>query len=422
MTSSSPRTSYHTIIKYLARDGLLSSTMIQQIPRSNIYRWKTEPPNKYKSFDLNLQATADYTLIKDFIEHKTARRIFSAYVRIIKTLLTMVSGQPAFLRAIKHNSKQVIDIINRVRPQIGLMRALRFFNISVATFRQWSLQSYTQCFESLTNSCNRIFPAQLSRPQVTLLKELLLDPRFQFWPVSSIALYALRENILPLSLNTWYKYVHKLGINRPRSISRRKKSNTGIRAQHPHQIWHADITIFTTPDQIKHYIYCIVDNYSRKILSCVAHSSVRAEFRRDTILKALKNMNDVKSDITLITDGGPENNLKLLFDGLSQPIEHKKALVDIHYSNSLIEAHNKILKYNYLYRMDVRDGDQLIKALLTIVDNFNNRPPISLDGLTPNEAEQNTVLDRMKLSNNIKQSTLERKIYNQLHRCKHCSE
>jgi len=309
---SPPRTLYHTNIKYLARDGLLSSTIIQQIPRSNIYRWKAEPVDKYQMFDLNVQANTDYTLIKQFLEHKTARRVFSAYVRIIKTVLALVSGQPAFHRIIKQHSKQVIDIITRVKPQIGLIRALCFFNISLSTFRNWSLQSLTQCFESLANSCNRIFPQQLSRPQVTLLKELLLDRKFGFWPVSSIALHALRENILPLSLNTWYKYVHKLGINRPRSLSRRKKRNTGIRAQHPHQIWHADITIFTTADQIKHYVYCVIDNYSRKILSCIAHSSVKAELRQETIREALKNVNEVKSGITLITDGGPEKHLTSL--------------------------------------------------------------------------------------------------------------
>ncbi len=302
------------------------------------------------------------------------------------------------------------------------MRALHFFNISVPTYRLWSLQSLTECFESLIQSCNRIFPNQLSLPQVRLLKQLLLDQKFQCWPVSSIALYALRENILPLSLNTWYKYVHKLGINRPRPVSRRKKSNVSIRAQHPHQIWHADITVFTTVDQVKHYIYCVVDNYSRKILSCIAHPSVKAELRHETVADALKKVNELNSPITLITDGGPENNLKSFLGNLSHPVELRKALVDVHYSNSLIEAHNKILKYNYLYRMDIHDGTHLNIVLLKIVDDFNNRPHISLDGLTPNEAEQNIQLDRTKLSNHIQQATLERKIYNQLHRCSHCKE
>jgi hypothetical protein len=93
-------------------------------------------------------------------------------------------------------------------------------------------------------------------------------------------------------------------------------------------------------------------------------------------------------------------------------VEHRKALVDVHYSNSLIEAHNKILKYTYLYRMAIPDGDQLGIILPKIVDDFNNRPHISLGGLTPNEAEKNIMLDEIVLSNYKRQAALERKIYN----------
>jgi len=72
--------------------------------------------------------------------------------------------------------------------------------------------------------------------------------------------------------------------------------------------------------------------------------------------------------------------------------------------------------------MDIRDGDQLSTALLKSVDDFNNRPHISLDGRTPSEAEQNIQLDTTKLSNYKKQASAERKIYNQSHQCKQCSE
>ena len=313
-----------------------------------------------------------------------------------------------------------MEIINRARPHLGLTRSLHFFKLSVSTFRQWSLQSFTACFESLTRSCNRIFPNQLSRPQVELLKESLLDPKFQYWPVSSIALHVLRNNILALSLNTWYKYVHKLGIIRLRPESRRKKNHISIRAQRPHQIWHADITAFVTSDHVKHYIYLVVDNFSRKILSWKVTDSVKASTRQASIEKAIEYVTDANDSTILITDGGPENNFKPFVGGSSYPIEHRIALLDVRYSNSLIEAHNKIIKYNYLYRMDIRDGTQLQKALFHTVDDFNSRPHISLGGLTPNEAEQNLSLDRNKLSINIRQATLERKIYNQLHQCNHC--
>lgn len=422
MNSTTLRSSYHTNIKFLARDGLLSKGTLKQIPRSNIHRWKREQPDKYQAFDLGIQGYGDYELVKSFIEHKTAKRVFAAYVRIIKTVVSLAHSLPGFHRAVKERSKQVVEIIKRAQPIIGLMRTLRLFNLSVPTFRQWSLQTFTHCFESLTHSCNRVFPNQLSCPQVVLLKELLSAPKFQFWPVSSIALYALRENILPLNLNTWYKYVHKLGIVRPRTASRRKKNIIGVRAVRPHQLWHADITAFVTADHCKHFIYLVVDNFSRKILSWKLKDSVKAEFRKATIVDALKKVKRVGSTITLITDGGPENNLKPFPRGLPYHLEHCKAMIDVDYSNSLIEAHNKIIKYNYLYRMAVRDGAHLQNVLTHIVNDFNNRPHVSLHGLTPHEAEQNLTLDKNTLSIYVQQAGLQRRTYNRIHHCDHCKD
>ena len=76
--------------------------------------------------------------------------------------------------------------------------------------------------------------------------------------------------------------------------------------------------------------------------------------RRETIGEALKNLEDEDQHIVLITGGGPENSFKEYLESLDAKVVHQKALVDIQCSNSLIEAHNKVLKYNYLYKMSVK--------------------------------------------------------------------
>lgn len=133
-------------------------------------------------------------------------------------------------------------------------------------------------------------------------------------------------------------------------------------------------------------------------------------------------MNRPRDTITLITDGGPENNLKAFLGSLDQPVQQHIALTDVHYSNSLIEAHNKILKYNYLYRMNIPDGKHLRRIFPSIVDDFNNRPHVSLAGLTPNEAEQNLLLNRGQLRLYTGIAAEERRKYNRTHQCKHCSD
>lgn len=416
------RVCYHTHLKVLAREGLLCKSVIQNIPRSNLYRWKAEPPGKYADFGLAMKATEDYELLKSFAHHRSAKRIYAAYVRVITIVLKIAHGVAGFKESVKIQQLQLVGLVNRVRNTIGLKQTLRMLNISVHTFRNWSFQSATECFASIVQKCNRVYHNQLSRPEVSTLKHMLTDKQFQYWPVSSIALFALRENVLPLSLNTWYKYVHKLGLKRLKTSSRRKKSEVSIRAEYPHQIWHADITQFVTADHVRHFIYVVVDNFSRKILSWCIKDCVKAVYRRGTIEAAVNEVSRTGTTITLITDGGPENKLEPLVGSFYPRLEHKVALADVHYSNSLVEAAFKTIKYNYLYRMELSDFGALNRAMDFIVKDFNNRPHISLGGLTPNEAAQQRIIDNEQHSLHKRVATEARKQYNKTNRCKMCAE
>ena len=63
------------------------------------------------------------------------------------------------------------------------------------------------------------------------------------------------------------------------------------------------------------------------------------------------------------------------------------ALRDIPFSNSLIEAQNKLLKYQYLFKNQVADINALRKTLEWVVKDYNDiRPHNALNGLTPLEA------------------------------------
>ncbi|MBI9064937.1 MAG: hypothetical protein JEZ14_23320 [Marinilabiliaceae bacterium] len=64
------------------------------------------------------------------------------------------------------------------------------------------------------------------------------------------------------SLSTWYKYIRKLGIKRPRPPKKKRYPN-GITTTAPNQIWHADITVVKSLDGLKNYVYLLMDNYSK---------------------------------------------------------------------------------------------------------------------------------------------------------------
>jgi putative transposase len=137
--------------------------------------------------------------------------------------------------------------------------------------------------------------------------------------------------------------------------------------------------------------------------------------------RALTRGKNRDEHILLITDGGPENSLEEYLQNLGAPIVHQKAMIDVQCSNSLIEAHNKVIKYNYLYRKSVSDGFQLINEVEFSVNNFNDRPHISLNGLTPNESHRNEKLDIELLRKMKVEAGIKRKQDNLKNRCEVCA-
>ena len=98
------------------------------------------------------------------------------------------------------------------------------------------------------------------------------------------AYYCLNNNILSVSINSWYKYAKIFNIKL--NNYRKRKYDIGIRASKPLQILHADVTLFKTLDLVTAYIYLIVDNCSRYILNCKVSLKLSGEIRLKTIKKA----------------------------------------------------------------------------------------------------------------------------------------
>jgi transposase InsO family protein len=216
------------------------------------------------------------------------------------------------------------------------------------------------------------------------------------WPVVSIYYYAKKNNILNISIHSWYKYCKLLGLSKriPRCL---KKRRLGVRASFPHQFWHADVTVFKTLDNVKAYIYLIVDNFSRAILAWDVSLNLSASIRLDStkdvynrfILNSGNNFNNANddNDVHLIVDGGSENNNSVVDEYIST-VSIKKLIAqkDIVFSNSLVESVNKIIKYRSLFLHNIPNIDALKKHLDEFIPVYNNvRPHVSLNGFTPNE-------------------------------------
>jgi len=377
--------SYHTSIKQLAQSNTLPQKYSANIDRSTIWRWKQEKEDKYLGHELSNVQT-----LQQFLERRESDTLIKTYLKVTLALSSIFRKTNEFHCYLNQNKDFLVKTLNHYKKAISVKLILRMLNLSTSTFYHWKNQVFYPCNTSVFKLCRRIYPNQLTVTEVSRLKSLLVDPAFKYWPVSSIFHYARRNDILHISLASWYGYMHKLGMKRP-VLSKKYKYKTGIRAKYPHQIWHADITIVKCLNGMKYYVYLLMDNYSRFILNYQVSTRVSARIRLDSIRNAYReHINDSENDTILLVDGGTENNNHLVDNYInSGSISLQKLIAgkDIRFSNSMVEAQNKLIKYYYLFKHPFQNIDQLISLLDWIIKDYNHsRPHHSLRGLTPFEA------------------------------------
>ncbi len=92
-----------------------------------------------------------------------------------------------------------------------------------------------------------------------------------------------------------------------------------------------------------------------------------------------------------MTDGGPENaGVKgFIVKHSILNLKHIVAHVDVDYSNSMVEAANKTLKYSSLLLEKIRDHEHLETFLPGLKTKMNNTMMTVLKGLTPQEVFDN---------------------------------
>ena len=407
-------------------DLFIPPHLLQGISRFNRHRWRSQNPARYHGSELSRFATEQHQVLKQFSGDLKAQAMFKAYFKLTACLVSILSGVNAFARTIRENKAQVVNAVWEARNSLDWDSCLTLFGISRSTFDSWKWQVKYPCHQSWLQFCNRRYPHQLTKSEVEKIQERLTDLRFQDWPVVSIAYHAIREKMVRVALKTWYKYARLLGIKRRRK--RRSPKYTGLKPTAPNQFWHADITIIKTLDGANHYLYLLSDNFSRKILSWKLADKVCANIRKETLAEAA-NLIKIPPDLQLITDGGPENCNETVYQFCNaNGIAPKVAMKDLPQSNSLVEAHNKIIKHNYLKNREVEDEKQLLLALKQIIHDFNEvRPHCSLNGLTPAEVYAGLSLwgkdpNLPHFQEILKKARVDRVAKNQKNLCKLCEK
>jgi hypothetical protein len=414
--------SYHSDIAIQYKLGILDNTFTKQIPSSTLHNWKRK--------DFSLLVGAEYVsdferniqMIKDFLSRKyllnAAKAIYFVYSAYV-TILNSVKNRDKILR---QSNNIIIPTIDKIKDGIGLKRALRAFSISYQQYYAWKKK--VQCKVSPFNICRKLHPNQLTTKEVDTLKEYLKNPKYFQWNLTPVYFQMLRDKAAFMSKTSFYKYANLLMLTRAKP--EKKKYGEGIRADAPKRILHMDVTIYRPLDHTKVYIYLLMVNFSRFILNWKASLKYSANITFENINEAyLKfNLDKINPYIDLVCDGGSENKgiVENFVNGKAGNIQKLVAQTDIIFSNSMVEAVNKRMKYDFLFTTKLFNIEQTVKYLTYAVEQYNNKPHSALYGLTPIEAFNGNLPDKNMFKPAIRQAAAKRKMINRGQQCLNCFE
>ncbi len=307
---------------------------------------------------------------------------------------------------------------------LSLSTALKIVGISSARYHAWRRRE-EGCGLDDQPSCPKSFPSQLTRDEVSTMRDCVESETYRHIAVQNLALYAQRLGKVFASASTWYKMIRQRGWKRPRRRVHPAKPKQGLRATCPNEYWQIDATVIRLTTGIRIYLQAVIDNFSRTILAWRVSDKLSSATTRELLIEASGNLPRAaaNANVLVVTDGGSEN-----FGEVDQLLEDSSSLsrvlaqVDIVCSNSLIEAFWRQLKHAWLF-LNTLDSTVAVRRLVAFyVREHNEKIPRSvLGGRTPDEVyfgREEKLLER--LSEQRKRARRVRGAANRAANCHRC--
>lgn len=401
---------YHSNIKTCFSLGIqneiLTEKFIKEIPSSTSHYWKYEDPKKYIGGELAKGIQDNLEDTKVFLDPRLhfSRKAFMKFARLYITLVHLL-GKDNIRKIIKANRNVFVDLIENLSSDFPIAKKdlLRFLMISKKQYAFWLHDRKFICALSPIGQCFKRRPMQISNTEIAILKKYMNLSKHKTWCIRSIWGKAIRDGLVSMAESTWYRYARKLGYSEARKPEKKPRKKGSYNASRPNETWHMDISQYKTLDNVTFYIYTVVDNFSRKILSWDISTKKCAKIRTETVKQAIKNEFNVdlkNQNLELIVDGGSENNNKTIAQFINDchvNINKKIALKDVAFSNSIVEGPYKIMK-SYYFRYKEILSTTIYQELKFFIEDYNfNRPCCKHKIYTPNEVHLNPELAKFKL-------------------------
>jgi len=393
------------------------------IPRSTAKNWINRGVGEvvtHEAFDLNRE---DIELRCLNLEEQV--RSLTAQVDLLKFTCTIRGLELQYRRFSEADKLKFLEKIKEGLKTITISKCLESIGISSQRYSHW-IKRQKKCQLEDQSTCPKLSPQRISSPEIPVIKSAIKDPKFSHFRLTSLWHLLRNRGELVVSNSSWFRIIRELKLEREKRICHHIKPKLGVRADRPNQILHVDISVLIF-NGFRAYLQVVRDNFSRFVLAYHVSEKYGAEYTSNLLKAALESGEKFGYFGTpkLYSDKGSENvNAEIHDLNCMNVINHILAQVDIHYSNSMIEALFHQLKNRYLYFKDIRHFNALLRHLEFYITEHNEIIPMAaLGGATPLAAYKNpevVIIDPAKERDMVDQALLNRMAFNQSLQCSVC--
>jgi hypothetical protein len=283
----------------------------------------------------------------DKLERKA--RTLAAVVRLLLALLRVSGFRLDRDRLAEGFAKAtVLRAISSAKPALSLALILRVVGLPASRYHRWRTVAKS-CGLDDRSSCPRTTPSQITADEVGTIKDMVLDPKLRHMPLRTLSLHAQRIGRVFASVTTWARLVRQRGWVVSVLVSIRRGQLKGCARLGP-MSFGIDATVLKLLDGTKAYLHAVIDNYSRKVLAWMVASRLEPATTCNILVAASEHLDSPNLPPTVVADSGVENvNEEVDALLVSAKLRRVLALVEVTYSNSIIEACWRSLKHQWLY-------------------------------------------------------------------------
>jgi hypothetical protein len=387
MTATSrPQRRYdHRLRELVQRTGDVTIATDLGVPRSTAPGWLSAPQTVVVT--VNVADLTEPELRQEILQLRQRVEKLAALLRLALALFHTSGFRLASARLPEGEGKRrILRAVDRAGAWIPLRAVLRFLHLSPSRFYAWRRRQ-TACALDDRSSCPRTTPHRLTHAEVQAIEDMVTAPEYRHVPTGTLAVLAQRLNSVFASPSTWYRLVRTHGWRRPRLRMHPAKPKVGLRTMRPNEMWHIDTTVIRLLDGSRAYVHAVIDNFSRRILAWRVAETFAPVNGVAVLVEASQATTPSTSTPVVVADAGVENVNAQVDDLIASGVLRRVlAFTEVKFSNSMIEAWWRSLKYQWLFLHAV-DSVTMVRRLVAFYVQEHNRvlPHSAFRGQTPDE-------------------------------------